>query len=96
MSLVLTIKVSPGAKKARFALGEDGMIKCFVSAPPVDGKANAAVTEAFSSLLKIAKSKVTIISGHTSKIKRLEIDTLLTREEFLDLLGLGFVQSKIF
>ncbi len=90
------VKVSPGAKKTRFALGEDGMIKCFVSAHPVDGKANAAVVEAFSTVLNIAKSKITIISGHTSKIKRIQIELVLTREKLLDLLELGFVQSKIF
>jgi uncharacterized protein len=44
-----------------------------VRAPARDGKANERLIELISGFLKIAKSRIRIDSGHTSKIKRIHI-----------------------
>ncbi len=45
-----------------------------VKAPAIEGKANEGLIEYLSEILKIPKSKITLLKGATSKIKCLEID----------------------
>ncbi len=57
-------------------------IKARVSAPPVDGAANAALIKLLAKSFGVSKSKIQFTSGETARIKRLQIvgDTLnLTR-----------------
>ena len=63
------VKVHPRAKKNAIT-GEIGdAIKVSLTAPPVDGKANAACIEFFAKLLKVPRSSVSIASGETSRNK---------------------------
>ncbi len=50
-----------------------GALKIAVAAPPVDGKANAAVIEFLADLLAIKRGQIEIIAGETSRDKRLLI-----------------------
>jgi uncharacterized protein YggU (UPF0235/DUF167 family) len=45
-----------------------------VTAPPVDGKANDALCRLVARAVDIAPSKVTVIRGHTSRDKVLEVE----------------------
>jgi uncharacterized protein (TIGR00251 family) len=49
-------------------------LKVRVSAPPVEGAANAALAAFVAKTLKRPKSAVRIVSGETSRMKILEID----------------------
>ena len=49
-------------------------MKIRVSAPPVEGAANSAVIEFIASTLKVAKSRVRVASGTSSRRKVIEID----------------------
>ena len=63
------VKVHPRAKRNAIT-GELGdALKVSLTAPPVDGKANAACIEFFAKLLKVPRSSVTIASGQTSRNK---------------------------
>lgn len=66
---VIKIKVQPRASKSRIAGVLGDALKITLTAPPVDGAANAACIEFFSTLLNLSKSKVEIISGHTGRTK---------------------------
>jgi hypothetical protein len=44
-----------------------------VAAPPVEGKANAAVIKLIAGSLDVAPSRVSIVSGHKSKKKRIAV-----------------------
>ena len=69
----LTLHIQPGAKKTEVA-GEHGdALKIRLAAPPVDGKANAALTAFVADRLGVAKSTVTLKSGQTSRRKVLEV-----------------------
>jgi len=48
-------------------------LKARVSAPPEDGKANASLTALLARELDVAKSAIRIVSGETSRLKRIEI-----------------------
>jgi uncharacterized protein (TIGR00251 family) len=52
----------------------DGCVKVRLAAPPVDGAANAALIEFVADALKVAKSRVRIVSGQTSRRKVVEVD----------------------
>jgi len=95
MSCILDLRVVPGAKKRRWIRTDSGELKCYVTAQAVDGKANKAVIEAISEDLKIAKSKIRILTGHTARIKRVELDSEISVQEVLKILGLDLVQSTL-
>lgn len=54
--------------------GDD--LHVWVTAPPVDGKANASVVEALADLHRIPKSAVRLASGQSSRTKVFELDGL--------------------
>ena len=66
-------RVSPGAR--REAINEtEGVIKVAVSAPPEDGRANAAVAAALAQALGVAKTRLTLLRGATSRDKVFRLD----------------------
>lgn len=69
----LSVITHPNSKKPRVEEDLTGQMHVYVSAPPLEGKANMAVVEALAEHFGAKKSAVTLLSGHTSKIKRFEI-----------------------
>jgi len=61
----------------------DGRLKIAVTAPPVDGEANAAVIELLAKQLGIARSAVAVIAGETSRRKTVRVATTRTSIEAL-------------
>ena len=51
----------------------DEYIKIKIMARAVDGKANKAIIEYLSELLKFSKSKISIVNGEKSSIKTIQI-----------------------
>ena len=49
-------------------------LKVRVAAPPEDGKANDALIRLIAKALGVAKSKVKIVSGQTSRMKLIEAE----------------------
>jgi len=45
-----------------------------VSAPPEKGKANERLIELLAEHFRVAKSRIKIVSGHTSRSKVVEVD----------------------
>lgn len=71
--VTLTLHIQPGAKKTEVA-GEHGdALKIRLAAPPVDGKANAALIEFVAKRLGLAKNKVELKSGLSSRRKVLAV-----------------------
>ena len=68
----LNIKVFPGARKPRI-VEADNLVKVYVNAPAVDGKANSAVIVALAAHYHVRKSGVEIIKGHKSREKIIQI-----------------------
>lgn len=64
----------PRASRTRVAGVTEGGLKVQLHAPPVDGAANAALVELLASVLGVRKSAVTIVSGETSRHKRVRIE----------------------
>ena len=78
--VTFAVRVHPRAKKNAIT-GEVGdALKVSLTAPPIDGKANAACIEFFTSLLKVPRSSVTIASGQTSRQKVIRVAGLSADE----------------
>lgn len=70
------VKVQPRAKN-NAVLGEMGeALKLAVTAPPVEGRANAACIALVAELLNVARSSVTIAAGETSRNKVVRVREL--------------------
>ena len=77
----LALRVQPGAKRsallARLASGE---WKVAVAAPPVEGRANAAVIELLSELLDVPRRQLELVRGASSRRKSIEVEGLSETE----------------
>ncbi len=71
--ITLTLHIQPGAKKTECVGLHGDALKIRLAAPPVDGKANAALVAFVADYFGLAKSAVTLKSGQTSRRKVLEI-----------------------
>ncbi|MFT3848937.1 MAG: DUF167 domain-containing protein [Propionivibrio sp.] len=69
----LTLHIQPGAKRTEVAGTHGDALKIRLAAPPVDGKANAALIEFVADRLGLVKTAVSLKSGQTSRRKILEI-----------------------
>jgi len=69
----LLVHVQPGAKRTRLA-GEHGeRLKVAVAAPPLDGRANAAVVALLAERLSLPKSALHVAAGEHSRDKRVTV-----------------------
>ena len=77
----LTVRLQPRARRDEVVGERDGVVVIRVSAPPVDGKANAALCRLIAKRAGVAPSRVEIVRGHTAREK-------VVRVEGIDLAGL--------
>jgi len=91
--LILWIKVQPAAKKTEImgvetvehpASGQPiQMVKIRLAAPPVEGKANQALCAFLAKLCDVPIRHVSLLSGETSKMKRIQINQPKTMPDFV-------------
>jgi uncharacterized protein (TIGR00251 family) len=67
------VQVVPRASRSEIAGEHDGRLRIRVTAPPVDGAANEEVIRVLARALGVTRSAVEIISGQTSKLKRVRV-----------------------
>jgi len=77
---ILRIKVQPRASRTEVVEVQSGFLKIRLAAPPVDGEANACLIRFLKKLLHVTASKVDILSGEHSKLKRIRIQGVNLRE----------------
>ena len=73
MHAVLDIRVVPRAAKAGVAGTRDGAILIRLTAPPVEGAANAELIEILADLLDRPRRAITIIAGERGRSKRVRV-----------------------
>ena len=71
--VTLAVRVQPGAKKTAisgtYGEGQTTQLKIAVHAPPVEGRANAALVEFLAETFGVPKRSVEIVSGELSRSK---------------------------
>jgi uncharacterized protein len=70
----IEVRVVPRARRDEIAGERDGRLLVRVAAPPVEGKANAAVVKLLAKALGVPKSRVTIARGEASRDKTVRVE----------------------
>ena len=74
---LLTIKATPRASRTEVAgVENEAWLRIRLQAPPVDGRANEALTEFLARKLDLPKRAVAVVSGETGRIKKVRITGL--------------------
>ncbi|ORB74123.1 DUF167 domain-containing protein [Mycobacterium scrofulaceum] len=71
---IVAVSVKPGSRKGPLVEeGPNGELTIYVREPAVDGKANDAVTRLLAAHLGLPSSRVELMSGRTSRLKRFRV-----------------------
>jgi uncharacterized protein len=65
----LAVRLQPRARRDEIVGERNGVLVVRVTAPPVDGRANAALCRLIAKAVGVAPSKVEIVRGHGSRDK---------------------------
>jgi uncharacterized protein (TIGR00251 family) len=93
MSLLVTLKVIPSSGRSGFTLDASGKLKVYLKSPPEDGKANKELIQLLAKALGCTQDLITIVSGATSRTKKIKIDVPLTYDDVISRLGFA-LQTK--
>lgn len=73
----IQVKVKPSARVSKleqqFDANGDTIWVAHVKAPPIDGRANEALIELVASHFDVRKASVSVVTGQSARIKRIEI-----------------------
>lgn len=71
----LVVRVKPGSSKGPLLVneGEAGLV-VYVREKAIDGKANDGVISALADYLSVPRSRVSVVRGHSARIKQIDIE----------------------
>lgn len=72
-SASLLLHIQPGAKRTEIVGLHGDALKIRLAAPPVDGKANAALIAFFAEQLDVPRSAVSLEAGAAARRKRISV-----------------------
>jgi uncharacterized protein len=78
--VIVPVRAQPGARKAGVLGEQAGALKLAVTAPPEDGRANAALVELVRDLLRVKRSQVELVGGAKDRNKKVLIRGLTGEE----------------
>ncbi len=73
-SVKIIIKAKPNAREDLVEKVDEANYIVSVTAPPIDGKANAAIVKLLAQYFDSSPSLIEIISGHMARVKVVEIN----------------------
>lgn len=73
-SVTFGVRVQPRAKRDQIVGVHDGALKVALTAPPVEGAANAALVKLVAAALGVPRRDVTILHGDLSRQKTLRVN----------------------
>ena len=74
MEARIRVRITPRSARNEIIGWRDGMLRVRVTAPPVDGKANAALERLIAKTLGVRTSAVSVVSGARGREKTIEIE----------------------
>ena len=77
----LEVWVQPGASRTGVQGIADDRLRVRLAAPPIDGRANAALLKFLAGQLDVAPSKTSVLRGDTGRRKTVRILSELSRSE---------------
>jgi len=79
-AVAFRVRVVPRASRNRIAGIQGGVVRIQLTAPPVEGAANEALVAFLSSVLRVPKRDVEIVSGQTAREKVVSVSGLSSEE----------------
>ncbi len=79
-SVTFAVRVMPRSSRNQIVGVEDGALKIKLTAPPVEGAANAALIEVIAEWLGVRRSAVAIISGDKARNKLVRVQGVTTEQ----------------
>jgi uncharacterized protein (TIGR00251 family) len=76
----LRVRLTARAARAAIAGARDGVLQVRVTAPPVDGQANAALCRLLAKALGVAPSRVSVVRGASVRDKLVRVDGVETAD----------------
>lgn len=73
--LYLSLYLQPKASRDQFLGLHGGELRLAITAPPVDGQANAYLQRWLAKQCRVPKSRVVLLSGETSRHKKLMVES---------------------
>jgi uncharacterized protein (TIGR00251 family) len=70
---ILELRVQPRAARSEFAGVHGARLRLRLNAPPVDGRANAALVEFIAALFDVPRAQVVLEQGLASRDKRVRV-----------------------
>ncbi len=71
--VIFRVRVQPASDKNEIVGVQEDALKIKINAPPLKGKANKALVGFLARKLGVKNSGVEIISGHTTRLKRIKV-----------------------
>ena len=72
-SCIISVRVIPRSSKVAIVSELPGQYRVKLTSPPVDGAANKQLVSVLARALSLSPANIEIVSGHTSRTKRLKI-----------------------
>ena len=89
--LVLNLHIQPNATRTEFVGLHGEALKIRLHAPPVDGKANQELCRFLAETFAVKRQSVVLLSGETSRAKRVRIINVMILPPFITHLLQGVV-----
>ena len=71
--IILVVRLVPNSSFSKIVDYTNEYIRIKISAPPIENKANKELLDYFSQFFSVNKSKISIVSGEKSKLKKILI-----------------------
>jgi uncharacterized protein (TIGR00251 family) len=79
-AVAFSVRVVPRASRNTIAGIHDGAVRIRLTAPPVEGVANEALIGFLSSVLRVPKQDIELVSGQTARNKVVSVSGLSAEE----------------
>jgi uncharacterized protein len=76
-AVTFDVLVQPRASRSKVGPIHDGRLKLAVTAPPVDGEANAAVIELLAKSVGVSRGAIEVVAGASSRRKTVRIEGVM-------------------
>ena len=87
--LQLRVQVVPRASRSEVVGEHNGALRVRIAAPPVDGAANEELIRMLGKMFEVPRKAVSIIGGHSGRLKQVRIEGVEPNETVRKLLGRG-------
>jgi uncharacterized protein (TIGR00251 family) len=78
--VVLSLHIQPGATRTEIVGLHGEALKIRLHAPPIEGRANAALIEYLARMLAVPRGRLSLVSGEAARAKRVCVEGLQATE----------------